>query len=213
MVGIYKITSPSNKIYIGQSWNIQERFKVYNRLSCKSQVKLYNSLLKYSVEKHKFEIIHKLPDDIEQEILNDYEVLYCNLYKDCGVEVLNIRECGSKGQLSEETKKKISNSLFGKTHTKERRKNMSIAKKGRKLSQKAKDIFLLNRTKLDFTYRKKQVIDKKTGVIYSSAKEASEIFGCTHGKMIKILGGFLINNTSLQYLNKDISKRKIIKIV
>lgn len=27
MIGIYKITSPSGKVYIGQSVNIKERFK------------------------------------------------------------------------------------------------------------------------------------------------------------------------------------------
>ena len=30
--GIYKIISPSNKIYVGQSWNIEKRFKKYKNL-------------------------------------------------------------------------------------------------------------------------------------------------------------------------------------
>lgn len=32
MVGIYKITSPTNKIYIGQSKNIRKRFNNYQNL-------------------------------------------------------------------------------------------------------------------------------------------------------------------------------------
>jgi len=33
--GIYKITSPTNKVYIGQSTNILFRFRAYKRLNCK----------------------------------------------------------------------------------------------------------------------------------------------------------------------------------
>lgn len=55
--GIYKITSPSGKIYIGSSINIKRRFSDYKRLRCKSQSKLYSSFLKYGVDKHLFEVI------------------------------------------------------------------------------------------------------------------------------------------------------------
>ena len=54
MIGIYKITSPTNKIYIGQSIDIENRFTKYKSLDCKNQVRLYNSLKKYGFDKHKF---------------------------------------------------------------------------------------------------------------------------------------------------------------
>lgn len=57
MVGIYKIISPSGKIYIGQSVNITRRFKQYKRLQCPQQTHLYNSFLKYGVNYHKFEVV------------------------------------------------------------------------------------------------------------------------------------------------------------
>ena len=41
MVGIYKITNPSGKIYIGQSVNIDNRISSYKNLKCKNQTKLY----------------------------------------------------------------------------------------------------------------------------------------------------------------------------
>jgi predicted GIY-YIG superfamily endonuclease len=44
---IYKITSPSEKVYIGQSRNIQRRVKNYKRIDCKQQTILYNSINKY----------------------------------------------------------------------------------------------------------------------------------------------------------------------
>ena len=46
MIGIYKITNPTNKIYIGQSIDIKKRFNQYKNLQCKGQKALYSSLLK-----------------------------------------------------------------------------------------------------------------------------------------------------------------------
>jgi group I intron endonuclease len=57
MIGIYKITSPSGRIYIGQSINIKRRFKEYNSRLGKGQLLLNRSFLKYGVENHIFEII------------------------------------------------------------------------------------------------------------------------------------------------------------
>jgi len=57
--GIYKIISPSGKIYIGQSDKIQKRWYFYKGMSCKSQPRLYRSFLKYGVINHIFEIIEE----------------------------------------------------------------------------------------------------------------------------------------------------------
>ena len=43
--GIYKITSPTGRVYIGQSTAIEKRFNDYARYtSCHRQVRLYASL-------------------------------------------------------------------------------------------------------------------------------------------------------------------------
>ena len=52
MIGIYKITSPTKKVYIGQSVDIEKRFYTYKKMLCKQQVKLYNSFQKYGVDKN-----------------------------------------------------------------------------------------------------------------------------------------------------------------
>ena len=60
MIGIYKITSPTNKIYIGQSTNIKQRWNDYNKMiRCKRQTRLYNSLKKYGPKNHIFEILEE----------------------------------------------------------------------------------------------------------------------------------------------------------
>ena len=79
IVCIYKITSPSNKVYIGQSRNISKRINNYSNLNCKKQRKLYNSLKFYGWENHIFSIISELPNDINQTVLDSYEVLYWEL--------------------------------------------------------------------------------------------------------------------------------------
>ena len=86
-IGVYSIISPTGRIYIGSSKNIYNRWKSYERLTCKSQAKLYNSLLKYGVKNHEFKII------IECEIdeLHQYENLYSNYYNSLSENNLNLR--------------------------------------------------------------------------------------------------------------------------
>jgi len=119
--GIYKITSPSGKIYIGQSVNINDRFRKYKRYDCEDQQALFNSFKKHGVENHNFEIIHIC--DINE--LNDLEIHYSNLFNSTNkYSGLNIRLCGgAKGLHSEETKKKI-----------------GLAHKGKIVSEKTKQI-------------------------------------------------------------------------
>lgn len=78
MIGIYKITSPSNKVYIGQSTNIEKRWKGYstNKKKIKEQTKLFNSFRKYGVDNHKFEII----EECTKDKLNDKEVYWIEFY-------------------------------------------------------------------------------------------------------------------------------------
>lgn len=159
MIGIYKITSPSGKAYIGQSWNIETRFRRYKNLKCKGQRKLYNSLVKYGTDTHMFVIIHKFPSDIRQEVIDEYEKLYWQFYKDCGINMLNIREPGKGGKLSEETKQKLRekdhsykigvkqsletiqkriSKTIGRKMTDVQRKRISDGKKGKKFSNEHK---------------------------------------------------------------------------
>jgi group I intron endonuclease len=94
MIGIYKIISPSNKIYIGQSRNIKRRWKYYysNAITIKQHTKLHYSLLKYGVENHKFEIIEEC--NIDQ--LDEQEIYWINYYNSIK-QGLNIGLGGSGG--------------------------------------------------------------------------------------------------------------------
>ena len=119
MIGIYKITSPSGKIYIGQSWDIDLRFAKYHQVRWDKQRKLYASFKSYGLENHVFEVVHELPKDVDQEVIDIYEILYISQYRELGIELLNIREGGSRGKHSEETKTlfKSNLNLFSKGHS------------------------------------------------------------------------------------------------
>lgn len=51
------IKSPSDRVYVGQSKDIERRFKEYIKRNSKGQIKLFNSFEKYGVKNHLFSII------------------------------------------------------------------------------------------------------------------------------------------------------------
>lgn len=55
--GIYKIKSPSGKIYIGQSSDINRRMIEHKYRSKTKNLKLYSSIRKYGLNNHKIEIL------------------------------------------------------------------------------------------------------------------------------------------------------------
>lgn len=139
---IYKIKSPTGKIYIGQSGNIERRIKVYERLHCKNQIKLYNSLLKYGWVNHDFSIIEEVFIGDKKSIINEREIYWIEKF-DSFKNGLNCN-IGGNGNIgiihSNETKKKISDTLKRKyesgeiittTHsfTEEQKEKMSLISK------------------------------------------------------------------------------------
>lgn len=153
--GIYKITTPSGRLYIGQSKDILHRWYRYKTYQCPRQPMLFASLKKYSSENCVFEILHELPCDVSRDVMNNYEELYISLYKTAGIELLNLNEGGHKNQeLSESTRQKLRESATGKKYwlgrkhteeakqkirdgntgvkfTEERLKNMSLGNTGK----------------------------------------------------------------------------------
>jgi group I intron endonuclease len=108
MQGIYKITSPSGKIYIGQSTNIEKRVSRYKSLSCKKQTKLYNSLRKYGWCSHIFEIIEIVEDD---KMLILRETAWKIHYDVLNIPSLCCRMDGLGGKMSAESNLRLSISI------------------------------------------------------------------------------------------------------
>jgi group I intron endonuclease len=105
MIGIYKWVSPNNRVYIGQSKDLEQRKQWYlsNGINKASMPKLKNSFNKYGIENHKFEIIEEC--FIEQ--LNEREIFW-GLYYNTLEEGLNCKLGEQNCIFSENTKKLMS---------------------------------------------------------------------------------------------------------
>lgn len=144
MIGIYKILSPSGRVYIGQSNNIEKRFKDYKNLNnCKNQHKLYRSFLKYGVLSHTFEFIHECGIDE----LNDLERYYQDLYNviETGLNCLLTSTKERKLVFSKETLKRKSDAVKGSKHPNWGKK--SSAETCRKISENQKGKFISESTR------------------------------------------------------------------
>lgn len=148
MIGIYKITSPSGKIYIGQTTNFIKRKNYYKNGAKPYQVRIYNSLEKYGYNAHTIEFI----EECLVESLNERERHWQEFYDVIGKNGLNCRLTATNdksGFLSESSKHKLSIAKkkvvidgewrekfaydwSGKNHSEQTKRKMSESAKGKK---------------------------------------------------------------------------------
>lgn len=103
MIGIYRITNPKGRVYVGQSVDIEKRHKNYQTLAnCKSQLKLYRSLVKYGFSNHIFEVV----EECKVEELNTTERCWQDFYNVL-VEGLNCRLTATKDKSGKCSKESI----------------------------------------------------------------------------------------------------------
>lgn len=233
--GIYKITSPSERVYIGQSKDLTRRFKDYLTISkSKNQVLLNSSFKKYGVENHTFEIIEECP----LEDLNCRERYWQDFYDvlNGGLNCILTDTDALPKILSEDTKKRISENLigrfsgenhplFGISCSEETKKRISVANKGRIVTQEVKDKTsntLLGR-KLSQEWKDnirksksgenhplygkirgehhgaKVVVNIESGIFYDCVKDAAEAYGINYSTLKDYLKGRYPNKSSLKY--------------
>jgi len=204
MIGIYKITSPSGKIYIGQSVHIQNRFTAYRRLAnCSEQHKLFRSFLKYRVGNHIFEII----EECQLENLNTRERHWQEFYHTVqnGLNCMLTRDEHRSGKHSEETIEKMRIAAKGKQKSPEHASKIRQIRIGTKQSEETKQkrketlkAICSSEEWLAKVTRKPvvQIKDSKVIAEYPSILAAKQITGittvgdCLAGR-VKIAGGFV----------------------
>lgn len=125
-IGVYSITSPSGRVYVGSSVDVEKRFKDHTFIFGNKHPKLYASFKKYGIKTHKF----KIEIECEFDELFEWEHHYSNYY-DSIQKGLNCRIPGFgdvKGLVSEETKDKLSKRII----TDKRREQCRISAIGNK---------------------------------------------------------------------------------
>lgn len=129
MTGIYKITGPDGG-YIGQSRKIKKRWACLKARKRPNE-KLYQSFVKNGIASHTFEVIHELPNDVESQILDNYEKLYIAQYLHCGITLFNRQLGGIRTGCSPttETRQRISRTMIGRKYSPERIAKTRAARK------------------------------------------------------------------------------------
>lgn len=136
---IYKITSPSNRVYVGLTLDIKRRENDYKKHACKNQVLLYRSLLKYGFNSHKFQIIDSFESNTDYAYGKEISFIksnMCNRSKYPENDGLN-SVGGGRGsigrKMSDETKEKIRQANLGKKYSDETKKKLSEQRQGKKI--------------------------------------------------------------------------------
>lgn len=193
MIGIYKITNPEGKVYIGSSANIEKRLRYYNSKSIRKQTKIFESIKKYGFENHKIEILEECDfSDLKQKEC-DYGINYDVLENGLNsiIPIMGI---------SNLTREKMSickmgklNPFFGKKMSEEHKDKIRKFHKGRKHSLEHRKKVSLNNAKIN----SKIVLHKDTGVFFDSIKDAGYCFSIKHSTLRSKLNGTNKNDTCL----------------
>jgi group I intron endonuclease len=204
MVGIYKIINPKGKIYIGQSIDIERRFKEYKKLQCKQSIKLFNSLKKYGWESHIFEILEKCL--LEQ--LNNKEESYILLFNS-HVQGLNIKLASKPswtGKKRPEHSKFLKENGSGLSYkrTQEHKDNLRKKLSGKKLSKNICEKISQNK----IGKKTKKIICLETQQVFNSIKECSEYLNISKGCICSFVKGkypyLTLKGYTFKYYSKDL---------
>ncbi len=226
MIGIYKITSPSGKVYIGQAIDIKIRWRKYKDWVNHNQPIIFRSFKKYGIENHIFEVIEEcILDKLwEREIywkqhyidkLGWKNMLFCQLID------------GKGGKRSEETKRKMSESNKGRKFSEESKLKMKISRNNRKITKETGDKISKSKSGIKvasiFTEERNSKLRKpiikfdlngKYIEEYISYKEARKITGIKMSGAVrgvtKTAGGFIwrkkedLNEQNYDNINKQL---------
>jgi group I intron endonuclease len=142
---VYKYTSPSGKVYIGQTINELARRAKHKRESTYRNTKFYTAIRKYGFDNFQYEILYSevLNDNNKEYILNllnDKEEYYITLYNSVekGYNILPKNKVSPMNYISwtDEQRKTISDRMKGNNYAKGRiseRKGVKGSTKGRPL--------------------------------------------------------------------------------
>lgn len=192
------MNSVNGKIYVGQTVQpLNKRWALHKHQSLKRNRPLYRAMRKYGLSNFSIDIIEELPDSTNQELLNQKECEWIVKLNSMVPQGYNLTSGGDgkyylsaetkaristskQGhQVSEETRKKISETLTGRPgvrrgaiHTDEAKAKISQAGMGRTASDATKQR-MKEAHKGAKAYNAKRVQCVETGIVYGSTGEAA----------------------------------------
>ena len=222
MIGIYKITNPKGKIYIGQSTNIEDRWEKGHKYNSGSGKKLKNSLNKYGWENHKKEIL----EECVIEHLSERETYWIEYYDSYKKGLNSTSKGGIQGYKDEQWRKTHSEGLKGRKgvwegkkrpehsaflkengsglsyeRTQEHKDNLSKKLTGTKFSKEICEKISQNKIGKGL---KPIICDTLFGMEFKSLSEASEILNLNKGNICEVLKGNKIHVKGFVFRYKDL---------
>jgi len=170
--GVYKFTSPSGKIYIGQTSNFDRRKTEHRYSSKKTMNKLYASFRKYGMDKHKFEILFLSDNAYEKNRMEQFYIDFYNSIK-LGLNLIDV----TRGI----------NSFSGKKHSKEEVERIKERMKGFVPIEAIKK-------------RSKKIYCKSNDKTYVSLSSCARDLRLSQSYISQMVNGKVENNYNLKFL-------------
>ncbi len=206
---IYMITSPTKRLYVGSSIDVDRRFYYYKSCLAKTQIKLYRSFKKYGFENHVFEIIWAGPieDMLKYETMIGWGF---NVLEPENLNCLLPKLGDTYSNYADETKLKMSNSAKGKIVSDKTRIKIGLIWKGRK--QSSEHINKRVNSFMGFKHNEESKIKmskKAKGRIIS--KETKEKIS-KNSVMKKVILQYSLNNDFIKEWDSAATASKVLKI-
>lgn len=194
---VYKYTSPSNKVYIGQTCQSIGKRAMWNGKGYKHSTHFYAAIQKYGFENFQVEI---LKDNLTLEEANYWEIYYIKLYNSTDREKgYNISLGGNNHIISKEQLEKMSKRMKENNPM----KNPEISQK---VSEKLKGRSFSEETIKNMSNRHKKMVQCiETGEIFESRNAAAEAVGVSPSGIGRAINGEQKTSAGYhwRYINED----------
>lgn len=191
IICIYKITSPSGKVYIGQTRNFYLREVSYRKGHAFKQRKLFCSFNKYGYDKHTVEII----EHTTIALLNEREKHWIAFYNSVD-NGMNLTYGGDSYTRSKETNKIISESKMGSKNPMYGVKGILNKRFGTKATDETKEKLRIShlgiKTGKENSFFKGFITAYKDGVeigVYEGIHDAAKKLNVFHNNVSKVILG------------------------
>jgi len=188
MIGIYKITNPENKVYIGYTTNLYKRENYYKVNKGIRQTKLYNSIIQHGWEQHKVELIEEcIKDELrdkEQYWIKCYDSWNNGLNSNPGGGGIITHTEKTKQLISKKGRahkgKRIESHWKGKSRGEEFAYNMSLARTGKSNPKNAKQVLQYD---IEGNFIKEWFSIREANLYLGKNKDSGHINACCKGQI------------------------------
>lgn len=126
MIGVYKITSPTGKVYIGSSIDLEYRIKCYEHMWNSSQIRIFNSIKKHGWENHSWEILEETTEENLYRKERYYQEKY-DVLSEKGLNCEYVKTDSKPRKLSKESIEKMRSKLTGRQQSEATKKKRALS--------------------------------------------------------------------------------------